>query len=151
MRLCSAVLFGLIVLAAAPINSRAQAFPPTDKPSLYVKPVEDGFETYVAAAIIKKKVPVRLVTREEGADYVLASSAVEVKKVSTGAKVVNCLFLSCGGNSDKGSTSVQLTRGDEIAWSYSVNKGRGEKNKQSLAESIAKHLKSDFFDKGLAR
>jgi len=28
-----------------------------------------------------------------------------------------------------------------------VNKGRGQKNRQSLAEAIAKHLKSEYFHK----
>ncbi len=150
MQLRPFVVFGLIAFVTLPMAAQ-QPLAQSEKPSLFVKTAEDGFENYIAAAIIKKKVPVRLVTKEEGADFVLIASAVEVKKVSTGAKVVNCLFLNCGGNADKGNTSVQLTRGDEIVWSYSVNKGRGEKNRQSLAESIAKHLKSDFFDKGLAK
>jgi hypothetical protein len=39
-----------------------------------------------------------------------------------------------------------LIEGDAVRWSYSVNKGRGgQKNKQSMAEAIAKHLRSDYF------
>ena len=53
----------------------------------------------------------------------------------------------CGGNADKGSTTVQLARDDMVVWSYSVNKARGQKNKQALAEAIAKHLKDDYFSK----
>lgn len=141
----------ILALLVAPSAVQTQTPPASDKPTMFVKPTEDGFETYIAAAVIKKKVPVRLVTKEEGATYVLAATAIQTEKVSTGAKWANCIFASCAGNGDKGNTSVQLTKGDEIAWSYSVNKGRGEKNKQSLAEAVAKHLKSDFFDKGLAR
>jgi len=49
---------------------------------------------------------------------------------------------------DKASTSVTLVSGaGEVVWSYSVNKGRGEKNRQSLAEAIAKHLKDDYLQK----
>lgn len=117
------------------------------RPSIFIKPTDDGFHTFIAAAIGKKKVPLKVVTKEEGADYVLEATAIETKKVSTGAKWVNCLFAYCAGNDDKGSTSVQMTKGDEVVWSYSVNKGRGQKNKQSLAESIAKHMKSEYFDK----
>jgi hypothetical protein len=41
---------------------------------------------------------------------------------------------------------VQLVDGSgKIVWSYSVNKGRGAKNRQSMAEAIASHLKSEFF------
>ena len=32
-------------------------------------------------------------------------------------------------------------------WSYSVNKSRGSKNLQSMAEAIAKHLKNDYLKK----
>jgi hypothetical protein len=49
--------------------------------------------------------------------------------------------------SPRGNTSVQLVEAGTIKWSYSVNKGRGEKNMQSMAEAIAKHLKSEFFKK----
>jgi hypothetical protein len=42
---------------------------------------------------------------------------------------------------------VQLIQAGTIKWSYSVSKGRGEKNMQSMAEAIAKHLKSEFFHK----
>ena len=40
---------------------------------------------------------------------------------------------------------MQLIRHGEIVWLYAVNKGRGEKNRQSMAEAIAKHLKADYF------
>jgi hypothetical protein len=35
----------------------------------------------------------------------------------------------------------------ELHWSYSVNKGRGQKNMQSLAEAVAVHLKDDYLKK----
>jgi hypothetical protein len=97
--------------------------------------------------MLKKKVPVTVVTRSDGADLILKSAQVEVEKVTTGSKVVKCLFASCAGTEDKASTSVQLTKGDAVVWSYSVNKGRGAKNRQSMAEAIAEHLKNDHFEK----
>ena len=61
---------------------------------------------------------------------------------------MKCLFAYCGGIEDKASTSVQLIDSQgAIVWSYAVNKGRGAKNRQSMAEAIAKHLKSEFFHK----
>ena len=89
-----------------------------------------------------------VVTNPEGATYKLTAAEVEVEKVSTGSKVVRCLFAYCAGSEDKASTSVQLTDGaGVIAWSYSVNKGRGAKNRQSMAEAVAKHLKDDYLRK----
>ena len=110
-------------------------------PTLFVEQSTEGFETYMAAAITKKNVPVIVVTSAEKADYVLKATQVQTEQVTTGKRVVNCLFAYCAGNNDKGNVSVQLVQGDTIAWSYSVNKARGEKNRQALAEAIAKHLK----------
>ena len=138
---------GIVVLAVAvlgftPLPAIAQG------ETIYITPTSDGLEVYLAAAIVKKKVPVRVSTVADNADFTLKASEVEVQKVSTGAKLVNCLFVYCAGNADKGSTSVQLVdREGMVVWSYSVNKGRGEKNKQSLSEAIAKHLLNDYFKK----
>jgi hypothetical protein len=128
------------------------ASPATSAPSLavpgtiYVQPTDDGFQTYIVAAIIKKKVPANVVGREELASLILKAARVEVHEESTGAKVVKCLFAYCADINDKANTSVQLVdAGGKIVWSYSVNKGRGAKNRQSLAEAIASHLKSEYF------
>ena len=117
------------------------------QPSLYIPPTGDGFEVYLTAAMVKKEVPVAVLDHEEGATYVLKAAKIETKQVGGGTKLVNCLFLYCAGNEDKGNTAVQLVESGTIKWSYSVNKGRGEKNMQSMAEAIAKHLKSEFFKK----
>ena len=114
-------------------------------PTIYITPSEDGFETYVVAALHKKKVPVTVVEAQDAAGYTLKMARVEVEKVSTGSKWAKCVFASCAGTEDKASVSVQLVKQGAIVWSYSVNKGRGSKNRQSMAEAIAKHLKDDDF------
>jgi hypothetical protein len=93
----------------------------------------------------KKKVPITVVTDPTRTDDTMKASDVQIQKVSTGAKVVSCLFAYCAGNEDKGSTSVQVVDSQgTVAWSYAVNKGRGQKNRQSLAEAVAKHFKGEF-------
>jgi hypothetical protein len=129
-----------IVLCLVPV-SHAQQTPPT----VYIAPTADGFEVYLGAALVKKGVPVTVLDHQEGATYVLKAAVVETQKVGGGTKLVNCLFAYCAGNQDKANTSVQLVESGVVKWSYSVNKGRGEKNRQSMAEAIAKHLKSEFF------
>lgn len=76
--------------------------------TLYIPPTGDGFEVYLAAAMMKKGVPVTVLDHEDGAKYVLRAAQVETKKVGGGSK-------------------------------------RGQKNRQSMAEAVAKHLKNDFF------
>ncbi len=115
----------------------------TARPSVYIEP-QDGFETYVAAAIAKKQVPIDVVTDPAKATYVLKSAPVEIKQESTGGKIARCLFAYCAGIEDKGNVSVQLveTGSSKMLWAYSVNKQRGGgKNQQSMAEAIAKHFR----------
>ncbi|MGA2696667.1 MAG: hypothetical protein ABSE92_11435 [Terriglobales bacterium] len=111
--------------------------------SVYIEP-QQGFETYLAAAISKKGVPVDVVTDQSKATYVLRSAPVEVKSESTGGKIARCLFADCVGIEDKGNVSVQLieTSSTKMVWAYSVNKQRGgSKNEQAMAEAVAKHFK----------
>ena len=118
------------------------------RPTVYIEP-QQGFETYLAAAMSKKNVPVDVVTDQTKATYVLKAAPVEVKSESTGGKIARCLFAYCAGIEDKGSVSVQLidSSSTKMMWAYSVNKQRGGgKNQQSMAEAVAKHFK-EFLDK----
>jgi hypothetical protein len=119
------------------------SFSQAAKPTVYVEP-QQGFETYIAAAIAKKGVPVDVVTDKDRAIYILRSAPLEVKSESTGGKIARCLFAYCAGIEDKGNVSVQLIElgSTKMVWAYSVNKQRGgSKNQQSMAEAIAKHFK----------
>ena len=58
----------------------------TPEPSLYITPSDDGFEVYLAAAMVKKGVPVSVLDHEEGATYVLRAAKIETKQVGGGAK-----------------------------------------------------------------
>lgn len=135
----------ITLLAIAFVAVIATAFAQTAGPLLYIEPTDDGFEVYLTAAMTKKKVPVSVTTNPDLATYRLKAAAIDVEKVTTGKKLVNCLFAYCAGSEDKASTSVQLTdTAGAVLWSYSVNKGRGAKNRQSMAESVAEHLKDDY-------
>jgi hypothetical protein len=117
------------------------------RPTVYIEP-QQGFETYIAAAINKKNVPVDVVTDPAKAIYVLKASSVEIQKESTGGKVARCIFMNCAGIEDKGNVSVQLVEvsSSKELWAYAVNKQRGGKNEQSMAEAVAKHFK-EFLNK----
>ena len=135
--------FGLLLGFAACLSCYAQQ----PRPAVYVEP-QQGFETYLAAAISKKNVPVDLVTDQAKANYVLKAAPVEIKTESTGGKIARCLFAYCAGIEDKGNVSVQLiaTASTKVMWAYSVAKQKGgSKNSQSMAEAVAKHLK-DFVE-----
>src|ERR1700722_8676542 len=135
--------FGLLLLMCA----SASCFAQLARPTVFIEP-QQGFETYLAAAVSKKNVPVDVVTDQTKATYVLRAAPVEVKAESTGGKIARCLFAYCAGIEDKGNVSVQLidTNSTKVLWAYSVAKQKGgSKNSQSMAEAVAKHLK-EFID-----
>lgn len=139
-RLRYAFVAAALAAAALVMPALARAEAAVQPRTLYIAPTEDGFHTFLAAAIIKKKVRVTLTKNQDAAAFVLRASPVEVQQQTTGSKVVRCLFAYCAGIEDRGLVSVQLEQADMIVWSYSVNKGRGQKNFQSMAEAVAKHL-----------
>lgn len=117
--------------------------------SVFVMP-DNGFETDIIAGMQKKAVPLSVVTTEDSADYTLKANQVTITSESTGGKIARCLFADCIGIEDKGNVSVQLidNHTHKIVWAYNVAKQRGgSHNRQSMAEAIAKHLKSDYLDK----
>ena len=103
---------------------------------IYIAPILGGFQNYIAAAIMKKKVPVLLVTDRTKADYEI--SGVSESEKANWAKM---LFLSSGASAEQASIQVVNVRTDEVVFAYSVNKANSVRGKQSAGEACAKHLK----------
>lgn len=102
---------------------------------IYTNSVE-GFSTFLAAALTKKKVPVTLVTVKEKADYEL--TAVTQSDKAGWARVA---FLGQTGSNEEASLTLVDLKTSEIVYSYSVHKRNSVRGKQSSAEACAKHLK----------
>ena len=118
----------------APMQAQALA------PRIYIAP-QEGFESYISAAIIKKQVPAVVTQNKTEAQFLLTSSVLS-KEETTGSKIARCLFMYCAGVQGNQTATVQLVNAKtgEVAWAYNVRKG-GAQAYQSTAESIAKHLK----------
>lgn len=103
---------------------------------IYIAPIEGGFDTFLAAAIIKKQVPVTVVTDRTKADY-------EVTGISSTEKAgwAKMLFMGVDNSNDMASIKVVDIKSDEVVYGYSVRKGNSYRGKQSAAEACAKHLK----------
>lgn len=103
---------------------------------IYVAPIEGGFDTFFAAAIIKKQVPVTVVTDRTKADY-------EVTGISSTEKAgwAKMLFMGVDNSNDMASIKVVDLKSNEVVYGYSVRKGNSYRGKQSAAEACAKHLK----------
>jgi len=103
---------------------------------VYVAPMKDGFDTYVIAGIMKKEVPVIVVTSREKADY-------EITGISESDKAgwAKMLFMGSSSSAEQASIKIVEIKTDEVIFGYSVNKGNSVRGKQSAGEACAKHMK----------
>jgi hypothetical protein len=125
-----------------------------------------GFETYFAAAVREKKVPVKLTLDKASAQFFVVSTNNEWQGFVYGAGGSSS-WNALGGSSSHGA-AASSTRGLEasimvidakskdIVWAYEVHKSShgsilfgtlGARGQQSIAEACAKHLK-EYIDKG---
>jgi len=115
-----------------------------EKPAIFVSPTGDGFDVYLTAAMNKKNVPATVVTTSSGATLTLKAAQVQVQKESARMKVMKCVMQSCANTEDKASTSVQLMdKTGAVLWSYALDSD--DASRKSMAETIAKRLKHDYF------
>ena len=116
-------------------------FNPSAKPipagaKIHIAPIPGGFENFIAAGILKKKVPVVLVNDRSKADY-------EISGVSESEKAgwAKMLFLGSDNSREQASVQVIDIKTGEVVFAYSVHKGNSVRGKQSAGEACAKHLK----------
>ena len=134
----------LLCTALFVISATAAVIGADDRPSIFIPPTGDGFDVFVAAALAKKNVPATVVTSADRAELTLKATPVQVRKESAGMKVVKCFVQSCANTEDKASASAQLVdRHGTILWTYATDDD--DSSKKSIAESIAKHLKKEYF------
>lgn len=96
-----------------------------------------NFSAAIAAALIKKKVPVIVVTDPERADFLVRHTS-SAKEESTGTKIAMIAITGSLWGSSRFDASIMVIdkASTGVVFSYNVKKG----NFQSAAEAFAKHL-----------
>ncbi len=97
----------------------------------------DGFETYLAAAFSKKKVPLTVTLNKDQADYVIAGNS-EDKKAGW-AKII---FMGNIHSDAAASITMADAKTGEVLFAYAVNKKSTMHGQQTTAEACAKHLEA---------
>ncbi len=115
-----------------------------------------GFETYFAAAVREKKVPVILTLDKASAQYFVVSTATEWRGFVYGS---GASWNNAGGAAASAASSTRGleasimvidARSKDVVWAYEVHKSShgallfgtfGARGQQSIAEACAKHLK----------
>ena len=116
-------------------SAESKVIPPGSK--VFITPIEGGFDTYLSAAMVKKEVPLTVVTIKEKADFEITGIAESEK-----AGWAKMMFFGSGQSNEQASIKVVNLKTGVVAFAYAANKGSATRGKQSAAESCAKHLKA---------
>lgn len=103
--------------------------------SVFIAPM-NGFETYLAAAFDKKKVPLTVVADQTRAAYVITGTSEEKKPGAMKMLVFGQIHAD-------NAASIQMVdqRTGAVVFAYAVNKKNTLHGDQTTAEACAKHLK----------
>jgi hypothetical protein len=101
---------------------------------LFIEPM-DGFDTYLSAAILKKKVPVMVVDDRTKADFIVTGGS-HVDK----AGWAKTIFISPNPHAEA-SIAIKDAHTGNLVFAYNVDKSNAVRANQSTAEACAKHLK----------
>ena len=104
--------------------------------TMYIDP-NAGFETYLTAAISKKKVNLVVVMDKTHADFEVTSILEHGKEPGFAQTWV----LGKRQRNEDASVSIINTKTTAVVWAYSVHKYDAKNGEQSTAEAVAKHLK----------
>jgi hypothetical protein len=131
-----AALLGFFLLLVPSFAVQAKQTPQMPRGSkVYIAPM-NGFETYLAQAFAKKRVPLEIVNHMSQADFEIKGNA-DSKKAGLAKKLI---FGSWHSNEDASITVTNLKTG-EVVYAYAVHKQDSVHGKRSTAEACAKHLK----------
>ena len=101
------------------------------------------FGSAIAAALVKKKVPVQVVADPQRAEWTIKTVSSQ-KEDSTGTKVAKLAFgWGAGFTKFEGAIQVIDDVSSNVLFAYNVKKG----NFQSAAEAFAKHFNEDYLKK----
>ena len=117
---------------------------------VFIAPM-DGLETYLAAGLHAKKVPVTVVADRDKADYeITGTPEIENVEGTKGWQKVAEIGLTRRHTGDyskvRVSWSVKSVKSGDVVFAYSVDKA-GNHPQQSAAEAFAKHLKDQMSKK----
>lgn len=135
---CGLALAWSVVVSAAQApaapNDADMRIPPGAR--LFIAPIEGGYDTYLAAAMHKKEVPLILVADKSKADFEL-SGVTETEK----AGWAKTIFMGSTSTNEDASIKIVNLKTGVIVFGYNVHKSNSARGKQSSSEACAKHLK----------
>lgn len=106
--------------------------------TVFIAPM-NGFENYLAAALLKKKVQLVTVANREQAEYVIAGTSEEKK-----AGWAKMAFTGNIHSDNAASIMMSDRRTGAVVFAYAVDKKNTMHGQQTTAEACAKHLQEQI-------
>jgi hypothetical protein len=141
----------LLILSAAPLVAQMPQIRPGD--AIFIEPMS-GYELDLAAALMKKKVPLTIVRDKSQAAFIVRGQ-LNAHSIVPVAVVLSTNGLPSSGfpitqkypnSQTEASITVLDAHNARIVYAYTVNKSADTNQRKSVAEACAKHLK-DFMAK----
>lgn len=126
----------LVLLSASAVFGHSQTGQIPSGAKVYIAPMVNGFDSYLRAAIVKKKLPVVVVADKAAAQFEIAGTS-ETQKAGA-AKII---LMGNWHSTEDASIQVANLASGEVVFAYSVHEQSSARGRQSAAESCAKHLK----------
>jgi len=139
LTLSGAAVFGQDMAPSSPSTESVDKRIPRNS-KIFIAPM-DGFETYMAAALAKKQVPLVVVTDREQADFEIVGSAE--KKSAGWAKII---FLGDIRGSATASMQIINLKSKVVVYADSSDRGSANRGHKSTAEKLAKYLRKRIED-----
>lgn len=132
-RITSLLILTLLFCVAVPAQEDAGETFIRPGSKVYIHPM-DGFETYISAAMDKKKVPLLIVADREKADFEIKGTA-EMQKAGWSKTI-----FGSGRPAVNASIQVINIKSSVVAYSVASHKDNAWSGMKSAAEHIAKNL-----------
>jgi len=124
--------------AQAPEDAPSSAAPMSTRivpgATVYIEPM-NGFENYLTAALLKKKVQLVVVANGDQAQYVISGTSDEKK-----AGWAKMAFTGQIHSDNAASVTMSDWRSGAVVFAYAVDKKNTMHGQQTTAEACAKHL-----------
>ncbi len=140
-----AILIGSNAVAADTPTVFVEANETVDASNSKDKAKQVDFGSAISAALLKKNVPVTVVTDKNKAQWAIKSVSAQ-KEDSTGTKVAKVVAFGVFAGSFtqfEGTIQVIDQQSTAVLYAYNIKKS----NFQSAAEAFAKHFKDDYLSK----
>lgn len=142
MRFLAITLLAVVSVGICVARARTPVIPEGSK--LFIAPMDGGLDGFIAAEIIKQKVPLVVATDEKDADYILTGASI---------KADDHWYNSVWGGKDKNEGNVRLldVREKRMVWAgeagdrhlnFSAFRRGGERK---VADRIVQKMKHDLF------